>query len=314
MTHARHAKTYTTDGPPKPGRSHAEPSDRNEHAPDRQRGMTLPLAGVGLAVLAGAATTALVLSSGPDNRRPVIDPAVIAETAPIQPLGQGQPEDWRRGHETKFYAGDTKPPRLEIDASRIEPGRYSYQGELVIAGDITQPYVTFEAPSITVTGAIKADHVKLTSSPGTIAEQRDPSIFTLAGLDRQEILTGISLYYPRGPVAVGGSVAGEDITITGGPVSVGGDVLGSVRLQGSAGDIAKATVPTDYWDQYTNQPFKWHKVAPEHLQIGPRQPAKTTTPTVSIAGSTGPNVIIDQQGMPAPAQTERKLVTPRMQK
>ena len=212
--------------------------------------------GARVALLAGvvgvAALGSLALRSGPESDHAAVPvgpnaavvervpstgtPAHIAHDAPVYRLGEGAEGDWRLGQQTRYVFGDSRKalPELTIEASQIEPGRYHYEGDLVIAGNLAQNYVEFTAASVTVTGDIATSNATLIAEARG-PERKRPEIIEMARAT-YFALAGWMHEYERGAITVGGAVTGDAVALVGGRVAVGGSVIGDVTLAASGNE------------------------------------------------------------------------------
>ena len=264
----------------------------------------IPLAGIG-----GWA----VLSSGPEAAPPVpvVQTNPLPATAPVQMLGAAASDgSWQRGVVTQFSLAQPAPeyPTLQIDASRIETGRYRYPGDLVIAGDLQTPGVEITAGSITIEGSINANFVTLETLEQAPVQQ-DHKVMTIYGLDHREFLVAFEQHYPRGDISVRGDVTGDGIQLQGGQIAVAGHASGDIAIRGSAGEAARAVVKSDYYTTYTF-PSTWADgVAAEAFTEQERRPVPVGDRiTVTVGGTTGPDVRITQ-GFVEPAVAQNAVAT-----
>jgi hypothetical protein len=268
------------------------------------------LVGIGAMVLTSGpeAPSAQIASTGDRTIAQTVNP--LPTNAPVQPLGAAAPEgSWMRGIQTSFSLSDPQEfPRLRIEAADLETGRYAYPGDLVIAGDIKTSGVDITAGSITVNGAIAANHVTLTTNEAAPVQQNHQAMI-ISGLNHREFLVAFEQFYRPGNISVTGGVAGNTISLAGGDVAIGGDVSGQVAVTGSTGSVARAVIDSDYYTTYTF-PNTWRDGIPaeaftERERV--RLPAGDT-PTVSIAGAIGAGVTVDQGA--APVVTQEATATP----
>ncbi|MEM6902324.1 MAG: hypothetical protein AAF556_03700 [Pseudomonadota bacterium] len=263
------------------------------------------LTAVGIGGLAAGAT--VYLTSGPDAPTPgqiaTVDPAIteavteiepdpsaIGPDAPIQELGQGEEGDWRRGNQTRFVLGtDDSVPATRVDASQIESGRYHYDGDLTISGNITMDYVEFTANSITVEGSVRADHVTLTGIEGE-GENFGAQFRNIHSDDYY--LFHWNQRYDRGDVTVTRDVVGDDISITAGRIDIGGDAEGAITLSASGGEIAGVYLHDEHWGAYTNYRDVDDGLIPEEqYYFDERRPVEMTRRVITVGGETGADVI-----------------------
>lgn len=314
MAHGSHTLSWrikTKGVLPMPEAKNA-PADPTRSGPGR----LVLAAGVGLAVVAGAATLGpKILASGPDAPAPVAAITVnpLADDAPIQQLGAEAPEgSWQRGVVTEFsFTDEPNPfPRIQIDASQIETGSYHYRGEVVLAGDLETPGVKITAGAITVNGSINADFVSLETNEAAPV-QTDPEYMVISGLNHRELLVAFQEHYARGPIDVTGSVTGDAISLDGGTITVGGDARGDIQITGSTGENARAVIGHEEYARY-QVPFRFQDgVDPAHFTSQERMPLPMgDEPTVIIAGSAGPDVTIAQGGDPVSVATATTAVKP----
>jgi hypothetical protein len=256
----------------------------------------------GLVLAAGVAGLgAIFLTSGPEAPKSapandvaisVVDAAAVAADAPVYQLGVGAEGDWRLGRQSRFVLdGSTSKPELEIDASAIQPGRYQYDGDLVIRGDLQQSAVEFTAASVTVTGSINADIVRLIAAEQDAVRQNPNYIDMARGT--YTALTGWEAAYARGDLRVDGSVTGRDITMVGGEITISGAVDGSVTLAASGGEVARVVAGQAHG--ITVEEFNlWRtlEATPENVRELPRAGRVAPDKAIRIFGAIGPDVVL----------------------
>ena len=279
----------------------------------------------GLVAVAGiAGIGALVLTSGPEAPRQeaandtvndtavsVVDPSVVAPDAPVYELGVGEDGDWRRGTQTRFVVGNAKSrSEVQIPAADFEPGRYHYDGDLVITGDFAQPYVEITAGSITVTGSINADNVWLNGIEQA-AERKEPDFLFMAR-DTIVVLTGWEHHYKRGDIAVRGSVHGDNINMVAGEISIAGDVTGAVTLSASGGEEADVII-TSAHDQVIESLGDWRSdaITPDMYRETVRYPLMKPDEAISITGTVDP-AVVQQSTRDLARQIERDAFAARI--
>jgi hypothetical protein len=262
----------------------------------------------GTLVLGLAGGGAAILASGPEARRPdaanddafsttldtdvTADASAIAPDAPVQELGVGEEGDWRRGMQTRFVMDSSaSKPQIEIAASDFKPGRYHYDGDLVIRGDLNRSNLEITANSITVTGSLTADNVRLTGIERGPERSNMQPMF-LAN-DTYMVVTGWKHTYERGDVSIGGPVNGDNISIVAGKISVAGNVSGTVTLSASKGEEADVVLKSQYWDMHRDI-SEWRDglIPADHYRETVRWPSAKPEEAISIRGSHGPDVIL----------------------
>ncbi|MEO0392021.1 MAG: hypothetical protein AAF213_02105 [Pseudomonadota bacterium] len=255
------------------------------------------------ALAAGAGAFALM--SGPDTDRqstPLIpqheavvvtqlgSEADIAPDAPIQPLGVGEPGDWRLGEISRHVVaiGDTDVhSEITVQASDFEPGRYYYPGPLVIEGDFTQDYVEVTASTITMDGDIAANNVRLIAEESA-PEATNPHFLHYGGneINLYADLTGWDHHYHRGDITVTGSIAGEGIDIVANQITAQGDVSGEVDLAASGGEYTGVLVPFSGRDPAVDfTGWKNESLTPNMYSESIRMPLVQPEEAITIGGT-----------------------------
>ncbi|MBV6633167.1 MAG: hypothetical protein KI792_09060 [Alphaproteobacteria bacterium] len=250
-----------------------------------------------VAVPAAIGLTILKLASGPDAAQPTpapipvvqIDPSVIGPDAPVQPLGVGEPGDWRLGTITRHVVSigdEVRLPTINIDPSAITPGRYHYDGDVVLTGDLTQPYVEITAKSITVDGDVSADSVRLM----TIEEapvRDDPDMLFYGRGDRSfAVLTSWDHHYHRGDVTIGGSVTGDDIDVVASEIRIRGDVSGEVDLAASGGEWTSAVLTESHGRTVDSvQSYRDPSIGPDQYNESIRMGLQRPDQVIQIGGT-----------------------------
>lgn len=287
---------------------------------DRPRGRGLTFAALALTAVAGGGA-AVWLASGPDApQQPVAQVeitetdglAAIAADAPVQELGVGEDGDWRRGVQTHFrVGGDDVAPTITLQALDFEPGRYRYDGDVVIAGEFTQPYVEITAPNITFEQGIGADHVRLITPEGEEV-WRNPEIVTLRNASgNTTYFIGFDAHVPRGDITIAGNVLGDQIEMIAGRIDIGGDAIGTMSLAASQGEnrdmtirqAVRGTIYTltdeDYMTRRGDPDFRTplsmfndQSIPDEHTRETVRRAAAPAATSVTVAGTTGEDVTI----------------------
>lgn len=236
---------------------------------------------------------ALILFSGPSSLPPVsqaeLDALSVAPNAPVQTLGTSGTAD------------------LTIQAADLAPGRYKFDGDLTIAGNLTQPYVEIEAANIHATGSIDADHVRLIASEGP-SNWQQPRSMPLA--DGRTYLDGFDSVIPRGDISVAGSVQGDNITMVAGTIEIAGGAMGDIDLQASQGEVAAMRIADGLGLNYVTYPgdqdvprimrsydLPAEMVAAQSIpdtdvtEMG-RWPIQSAEVSISIGGITGDEVVM----------------------
>ncbi|MBV6633168.1 MAG: hypothetical protein KI792_09065 [Alphaproteobacteria bacterium] len=290
-------------------------------ATERPRGRGFGLAALAVTALAGGGA-AIWLASGPDapQQQPVAQVeineadglAAIAADAPVQELGVGEDGDWRRGVQTHFVVGSADiAPTITLQAADFEPGRYRYDGDVVIAGQFTQPYVEITAPNIAFEQGIEADHLRLITPEGEEVWS-NPEIATLRSVDgNTTYFTGFDAHVPRGDIIIAGSVIGDQIEMVAGRIDIAGDAIGTMGLAASQGENRDMTIrqevrgtiytlrDEDYLTRRSDPDFRTplamfsdQSIPAHHTREAVRWAAAPAATSVTIGGTTGEDVTI----------------------